>query len=164
MVFIWGYNRHSIMWSSCHSSFSKMLGLSHETFYLLDHLSLFNSILHLVNIILCFFYLDGKFLFNFWCLVWWKRLGLLHGNSHQLDHLSFSEFYLTADIILSTFFMGGKHFLHFPTFGIIWFSSLKLQLKVAKALTWTLLPIGLFKPFELYCMVLWHNVMFHLFW
>ena len=113
VVFVWGYSRRSIMWSSCHSSFNKMLGLSHETFYLLDHSSLFNSILHLVNIILCFFYLGRKFLLNFWCLVWWKRLGLLHGNSHQLDHLSFSEFYLTADIILSTFFMVEKIFYIF---------------------------------------------------
>ena len=60
-------------------------------------------------------------------------------------------------------FYGDKHFLHFPMFGIIWFSSLKLQLKVANALTWALLPIGLFKLFELYCIILWHNIMFHYF-
>ena len=56
--------------------------------------------------------------------------------------LSYSRHYIKY------FFYGGKDFLHFPMFGI-WFSSLKLQLKVAKALTWALLPIGLFKLFDM---------------
>ena len=118
-----------LIWSSYHSSFSRMLGLLHGTFYLVDCLGLLNSILHLIDIIFILWIktvthifwteiIKWKQDFSYFLFIFFLRIQFQFWN-HVFDfNFFFKKNGVTnTTIILYFFYFGGKCFLHFSMFG-----------------------------------------------